>query len=75
MKNISRWFSKDALEEIKKMGIEIDDNCEYSDDDLLTLYEKITEEFPYAYGEDGMPLRMGVIFEEIVDAFEEMGAI
>lgn len=75
MKSISKWFSKDALDELRKMGIELDDNRDYTDDDLLDLYERITEEFPYAYDEDGMPLRTGKIFEEIVDAFEEMGAI
>ena len=75
MKSISKWFSKYALDELRKMGIELDDNRDYTDDDLLDLYERITEEFPYAYDEDGMPLRMGKVFEEIVDAFDEMGVI
>ena len=26
MKTISKWFSKDALAELRKMGIELDDN-------------------------------------------------
>ena len=75
MKNLSKWFSKDALEELKKMGIQINDDYEYTDDDLLDLYETITEGFPYAYDEDGNPLRMGMIFEEIVDAFEKMDTV
>ena len=73
MKNLSKWFSKDALEELSKMGVRIDDDLDYTDDDLLNMYEKITEEFPYAYDEDGNPTRMGIIFEEIVDALEELG--
>ena len=73
MKYLSKWFSKDALEELSKMGVKIDDDFDYSDNDLLDLYEKITEEFPYAYDEDGIPLRMGIIFEEIVDILEEIG--
>ena len=75
MKNLSKWFSKDALEELMKMGIKIDNDFDYTDDDLLDLYERITEGFPYAYDEDGVPLRMGEIFEEIVDVFEKMGSV
>ena len=45
MKNLSKWFSKEALQELIKMGIEIDNSYDYTDDDLLALYEKITEEY------------------------------
>lgn len=76
MKSITTHFSAEALEELRKqMGIVLDDEHDYSDDEIGNLYVKVTDEFPYEYGGDGEQLRMGRIFDEIVDALIELGAV
>ncbi len=68
MKNLASLFSLEALRELEKqLGIKIDDNKDYTSDELEELYDKITDEFPYGYGEDGEPLYMGKVFEGIID--------
>lgn len=68
MKNIAARFSAAALAELKKqLNIELTDEHDYSDDEILDIYERVTDDFPYAFDENGEPLRMGRIFEEIVD--------
>jgi hypothetical protein len=70
LKNITNYFSPEALAELEKqMGIKLDSAYDYSGDELDDLYEQITDEFPYEYAEDGNPRRLGRIFEEIVDVF------
>ena len=70
MKNIASLFSPDARVELKRqLNIELSDSHDYTGDELETLYERITDDFPYAFDADGEPLRMGVIFESIIDVF------
>lgn len=72
MKNISSVFSRDALSALKEqMDIVFDDGHDYSQGELLTLYDRIEEDFPYSYQENGEPTELGHIFEEIVDTFHD----
>ena len=72
MKNISSVFSRDALSALKEqMGIVFNDEHDYSQGELLTLYDRIEENFPYSYQENGEPTELGRIFEEIVDTFHD----
>lgn len=72
MKNITSVFSKDALSALQEqMGIVFDDEHDYSQTELLTLYDRIEEDFPYSYQENGEPTELGHIFEEIVDTFHD----
>lgn len=76
MKGIASRFTEEALEELKKqLDIVLDDDHDYSEDELSDLYDRITDDFPYAYANDefGTPLRMGQIFDDIVDVFIELG--
>ena len=74
MKNITKYFSAEALAELERqVGIQFVDSVDYSREELEELYEKITDEFPYEYEADGTPMRLGRIFEEIVDAFLNLG--
>lgn len=76
MKNITARFSAEALKELRKqVGVVLDDEHDYSDDEIGNLYVKVTDEFPYEYGGDGERLRMGRIFDEIVDVLIELGAV
>ena len=68
MKGVASHFSTDALGELKsQLGIELSDVHDYTEDELLDIYERVTDNFPYVFDADGEPLRMGRIFEEIVD--------
>ncbi len=68
MKRLASRFSEEALEELQKqMGIELDDDHDYSESELLDLYERITEDFPAEYDAAGDPLRLGRIFEDVID--------
>lgn len=72
MKNITSVFSKDALSALKEqMDIVFDDERDYSQGELLALYDRIEEDFPYSYQESGEPTELGRIFEEIVDTFHD----
>jgi hypothetical protein len=70
MKNIASRFSieaRNALEDT--LSIALSDEHDYGNDELKELYDKITDDFPYAYDDHGDPLKLGHIFEEIVDVF------
>lgn len=70
MKKVASLFSGEARQELeKRLDIVLSDEHDYSDDELKILYEKITDDFPYAFDADGNPLRMGRIFEDIIDVF------
>ena len=76
MKNISAYFSEEALKELhNQLDIVLIDSYDYSKDELGALYEKVTEDFPYEFAADGTPMRMGRIFEEIVDALIKLGTL
>ncbi|MCI1966870.1 MAG: hypothetical protein LKJ17_12180 [Oscillospiraceae bacterium] len=73
MKNLKGRFSNEELEELKKIGVVFDSEHDYSEDELLTIHEKITDDFPYEYNSDheGQPKRLGRIFESIIDKFSD----
>lgn len=76
MKNVASFFSKEALDALEEeMGIRLTDDYDYSHDELFNIYEKIEADFPYKYDEDGMPLRLGRIFEHLIDTFYDKGLI
>ncbi len=69
MKGLASRFSAEALVELKKhLGIELDDDHDYSQTELNDLYDRITDDFPYEFDAEGKPLRMGRIFEGMIDA-------
>lgn len=69
MKNVNRLFSDEELDSLKKIGIQFDPEHDYSDDELLDIHEKITDEMPCAFDDKGEPLQSGRIFESILDKF------
>lgn len=68
MKNIGKLFTNKELRELQKIGIAFNPEHDYSDDELIDIHEKITDEFPYEYDNDG-PKESGHIFESIIDKF------
>lgn len=70
MKNVASYFSAKARTALKQeLGIELSNSKDYSQSELEDLYDRITEEFPYSYSDDGTPTEMGQLFEEIIDVF------
>lgn len=51
------------------MGLHLSDTKDYSDDELLEIYDRITENLPHDYDEDGTPSKNGRLFESIIDKF------
>ena len=70
MKGIASLFSEEARQELEKqLDIILSDEHDYSADELEDIFGEITENFPYEFGPDGEPLRMGRIFEDILNVF------
>ncbi len=70
MKNVASYFSTKARAVLKrKLNIVLSDEKDYSHSELEALYNRITDDFPYSYEEDGTPTEMGQIFEEIINVF------
>ena len=70
MKNVASLFPEECREELKTHpGIELSDTYDYTEKELDVLYCQITDDFPYEFDQDGEPLRMGEIFENIIDVF------
>lgn len=63
----SKFSAEERVELEKQLGVVLDDEHDYSEDEIEELYENVTDNFPYAFDEKGNPLRMGRIFERIID--------
>lgn len=70
MKKINTIFTNEELEALEKIVVKFNPDHDYSDDELLDIHEKITDEFPYEYNDDG-PKASGRIFESIIDKFKD----
>jgi len=53
-------------------GIVLNDDREYSKDDILDIYDLVCDTFPYEYDHEGRPLELGWIFEHIVDKLVDL---
>ena len=70
MKNVASMFTEEARAALEaSLGVVLTDDRDYTEDELEDLYILITDDFPSEYDPDGEPLRMGQIFEDILDVF------
>lgn len=70
MTGVRSVFTKEELDFMKtSLGLEFYDDKDYSDDELLEIYERITQDLPFEYDSDGFPKKSGWLFERIVDKF------
>lgn len=70
VKGVASLFSLEARQSLRDyLNIILNDEYDYSKEELVDLYEKITDEFPYEYGANGEPLLTAKIFESILDVF------
>ena len=70
VKGIASLFTDEARAELdRQLGIVLSDDYDYSSEELSEMYDRIADDFPYAYGDNGAPLPMGRIFDSIIDIF------
>lgn len=70
MTGVKSVFSPEELSFMENtIGLHLSDNKDYSNDELLDIYDRITENLPYDYDEDGTPRKNGHLFESIIDKF------
>lgn len=70
IKKFASMFTEEvriALQE--HLQIKLSDDYDYSDDEIEELFDRITADFPYSYDDEGEPLEMGRVFEDIIDTF------
>lgn len=71
MRNVASLFNEETLNALKEeLDICLTDNHDYSQEELDDIFMKIEDDFPYEYDKDGMPLRLGRIFEDLIDTFQ-----
>lgn len=70
MTGVKSVFSPEELNFMEStIGLQLSDTKDYSPDELLDIYDRITDDLPYEYDEDGTPLESGRLFESIIDKF------
>jgi hypothetical protein len=73
MIGLASIFTEEELEFMKNsIGLELSDTKDYSEDELMDIYEKICDELPMDFWPDGTPKRTGWLFESIVDKFYDI---
>lgn len=45
------------------------DEYDYTEDELSDLYNRIADDFPYEYDDNGEPLELGRIFDILINVF------
>lgn len=70
MTGVKSVFSPEELRFMERtIGLQLSDSKDYSSDELLDIYDRITEDLPYEYDDDGTPCEGGRLFESIIDKF------
>lgn len=69
MRYVRSFFSEEEIGVLAGIGVHLDDSRDYSEDELSSIYEEITDNFPYEYDDEGEPKEFGRLFEHIVDVF------
>lgn len=70
MKSIASLFTAPMKEALKEqLGVELSDHHDYSVDELETIYDRITEEFPLGYDASGAPVGLTKHMEDMIDVF------
>lgn len=70
MTGVRAAFTEKELEFMRTaIGLELSDTRDYSDDELLVLFDRVTDELPLDLDDEGRPLARGWLFGSIVDKF------
>lgn len=67
MKGLASVFSPKEQKALQEYcGIILHDDKDYTDDEILEIYDLVCDTFPYEYADDGRPLELGWLFEGII---------
>ncbi len=70
MLNISKHFNTKQLDLLNSIRIFLDDEKDYSDDELLDIHDVITDNYlTYGFDEKDDATELAKIYEEIIDIF------
>ena len=69
MKNTRKYFNEEQLHLLESIGIRLDNDTDYSDDDIADMYDKVTEIYQDTFSKDGEPQAETFEWEPIVDIF------
>lgn len=70
MKNVRSIFNEQQNNLLKTIGIELSDDIDYSDDELIDIYDKITDHYQVAaFDKNSRPLPIARKWETIIDIF------
>lgn len=69
MKHIASIFSDKELRAFSEIGIDLNDEHDYSDSEMEEIYNQVKDTMPCDYDESGRPLENAIIFESIMDKF------
>lgn len=70
MKNIRTLYNKEQLSMLESIGVNLDNDKDYSDDELINIYDEITEHYQVTcFDKNGEPLPSAREWETIIDIF------
>lgn len=70
MKNIRTLYNEEQLAMLESIGINLDNDKDYSDDELINIYDEITDYYQVAcFDKNGEPLPSARKWETIFDIF------
>lgn len=70
MNNVKSKFNEEQLSTLADIGITLDDNKDYSVDELMEIHDKITDYYMfYGFDKDDNPTAIAYACESIIDLF------
>ncbi|MGN0619094.1 MAG: hypothetical protein ACI4J7_08750 [Ruminiclostridium sp.] len=70
MVNINSHFNSAQLNILNSIGIKLYDNKDYTDEELMSIHEKVVEEYLIrGFDKNSEPLPLARQFEQIIDIF------
>ena len=70
MKKIDKYFNNEQLNLLKNIGIQLNSDKDYTDDDLFEIHDIITESYiEFGFDKNDEPKPIAKIYEEIIDIF------
>ncbi len=70
MTGLRSLFDEEQNEMLKDIGVDLSDDKDYTDDELIDIYDTITSHYQVAaFDKDGEPLPICYAWESIIDTF------
>lgn len=70
MLKINKYFNNEQLSLLHSIGVDLDDEKDYSDDELLDIHDAITDNYlTNGFDKKSNPTPISRVYEEIIDTF------